>query len=70
MLAVSCPALTNVVGRLDPLNCTVDPATNPLPFTVSGNAELPARTLAGDKLLMVGVGLLPPTVKVSPFESP
>jgi hypothetical protein len=59
----------NVVVRPEPPICTVEPETNPLPLTVSVNAGLPAATLAGDRLLIVGPGLLP-TLKVSPFEGP
>ena len=52
--AVSCAALTNVVGRALPFHCTTEPATNPVPFTVRVNAPDPATTLEGETLLTAG----------------
>lgn len=71
-LAVNLPLLTNVVCRPLPLMYAVAPDWNPLPLIVRVNA-VPAATLEGDMLLMVGELPPPPpalTVKISPFESP
>jgi hypothetical protein len=58
MLAVSCPALTNVVVRLDPLKRTTDePDTKLLPFTVSVNAASPTLFDVGEMLVVAGTGL-------------
>lgn len=43
-----------VVERAEPFHCTVAPELKPVPFTVSVNAELPAATLLGLRLLRVG----------------
>jgi len=56
--AVNCVALTKVVVRLAPFQCTVEAVTNPEPFTVSVNAPEPASVLDGDSELIVGGGLL------------
>jgi hypothetical protein len=56
--AVNCVALIRVVGSAAPFHCTVDPPTNPDPFTVSVKALLPAVAVEGLKLLIVGPGLI------------
>ncbi len=56
MEACNCVALTNVVVRFDPFHLTVDPATNPVPFTVKVKAGAPARMFAGESELIVGTG--------------
>jgi hypothetical protein len=66
--AVNCVLLTKVDVRLAPLNCTLAPFTNPVPFTVSVNAPEPAKTLEGDSEESVGTVLL--TVKVAAFDVP
>src|ERR1039458_4075401 len=53
-VAVNCDALTNVVVSAEPFHCTVDPDTNPVPFTVSVNAGPPAVAENGLRLVMVG----------------
>jgi len=72
ILAVTCPLLTKLVVRIEPLNSTVAPDKNPLPLTVSVKDPLPTATLDGDRLLMVGPdGPEPgPTVKERPFDVP
>ena len=55
--AVSWVADTYVVVRLEPLHCTTEPLTNPLPLTVSVNAVPPAVPEAGLRLVVVGTGL-------------
>ena len=52
-------ALTKVVGRADPFHCTVDPLTNPDPFTVRVNAAPPAVAKAGLRLDSEGPELPP-----------
>jgi hypothetical protein len=54
--ACTCVALTYVVVRLDPFHFTTDPLVNPVPFTVSVNAAVPAVAEAGDNVLIVGTG--------------
>jgi hypothetical protein len=54
--AVSCVALTNVVGRAEPFHCTVAPERKPVPFTVSVKAALPPATEPGSNDEMVGGG--------------
>jgi hypothetical protein len=61
--AVSCVGDTNVVVRAVPLRSTPAPLTKPVPFTVRVTAPLPATTVAGAKLVMVGDGLGTVTVK-------
>jgi hypothetical protein len=48
--AVSWLALTKVVEMADPFHCTVDPLTNPEPFTVRVNAGAPAAAEFGLRL--------------------
>jgi len=55
--AVNCVALTNVVARFDPLHCTCDPATNPLPFNVSVKALELIAAEGGWMALNTGTGL-------------
>ena len=57
MATVNCVAETKVVARAWPLTVAVAPLTNPVPLTVRGKAALPAVTLAGLRLVMLGVGL-------------
>jgi hypothetical protein len=47
MAAVNCVLLTNVVTRGLPFQFTVDPATNPAPFTVRANPAPPGLMLVG-----------------------
>jgi hypothetical protein len=58
--AVNCVPLTYVVGSADPFHCTIDPATNPEPFTAIVNIGPEAVEEPGFKPLMDG--LLPRTV--------
>jgi hypothetical protein len=51
--AVNCVALTNVVGRLVPFHWTVAPEVKSIPTTPSVNAEPPAATEVGHKLVIV-----------------
>jgi uncharacterized membrane protein YedE/YeeE len=66
--AVTCVALTNVVVAAVPLNFTVDPFMNPVPFTVNVNAAPPAFALVGESVVIVGAGLS--TVKFTAVEVP
>lgn len=68
--AINWVELTKVVGRLIPLNLTMDPATKLLPLTVKVKAALPAIIEAGDMLEMAGKGLFPVTVRVVLPEVP
>jgi hypothetical protein len=58
MEAVTCVALTNVVVLDVPLNFTTAPETKFVPFTVSVNAAPPAVALDGERVVIVGNGLL------------
>src|SRR5689334_12756720 len=55
--AVICVPLTYVVVRFVPFQFTMEPATNPLPFTVRVKAPLPAAAEDGDNNVIEGVGL-------------
>src|SRR5689334_8817670 len=57
MDAWSCVPLKYVVVRLEPFQVTTEPPTNPLPFTVSVKAALPAVAEAGDSEMIDGNGL-------------
>src|SRR5579862_7374842 len=57
MDALSCPAFTETVVRLDPFHLTTDPLTNPLPCTVKVNAAPPVVTNVGESEVIVGTGL-------------
>jgi hypothetical protein len=69
MVAVSLVAETYVVVRSAPFQRTIEPATNPLPSTVSMNPELPAATVEGVRAVSVGAGF-PLTVNVSADDVP
>src|SRR5262249_28320629 len=56
MLAVTCVALTNVVGRGLPFQSTTDAGTNPMPLTVKEKLVPPAAALVGEMEVIVGVG--------------
>jgi hypothetical protein len=47
MFAVSFDVLTNVVGLALPSQCTTDPDTKPVPFTVNVNPAPPGLTASG-----------------------
>jgi hypothetical protein len=47
MLAFNCELLTNVVSRAPPFQCTTEPETKPVPFTVSVNPAPPGLTASG-----------------------
>ena len=49
MLAVSCESLTYVVARALPFQFTVEPATKPVPFTVSVKPGPPGSTASGTR---------------------
>src|SRR5258708_480427 len=66
--AVNCVELTNVVVRFAPFHWTFAPLANPVPLTVNVNADAPATTLAGEIVLIAGVGLL--TVNDAAAEVP
>jgi len=57
-----------VVVRFDPFHRTTEPATKPLPFTVSVNALRPCVRDVGLMLVKVGTGLL--IVKTTPLDVP
>src|SRR5580658_8550859 len=56
--AVSWVALTNFVVRAVAFHVTVEPETNPVPFTVRVKAAPPAAADAGLRLVMVGGPLM------------
>jgi len=62
--AVNCVELLKVVGRLDPLQTTVEPLTKLVPVTTRLKAAAPAATLAGANVVAVG----PLTWNVAPEE--
>jgi hypothetical protein len=69
MDAVTCVEFTNAVVLAPPLKFTTAPLTNPVPFTVSVNADPPAVALEGASDVMAGGGLV--TAKfVDPEEPP
>src|SRR5215831_6019011 len=47
IVAVNCELVTNVVARALPFQFTIDPDTNPVPFTVSVNPVPPGATASG-----------------------
>ena len=49
--AMSCVALTKVVGSAEPFHWTVELALMPVPFTVSVNAAPPMETVEGFRLV-------------------
>src|SRR5215472_9976429 len=59
---LTCVAESTVTVRAWPPTVAVAPAAKPVPVTVSVKAALPAVTLAGLRLLMVGVGFTLATV--------
>jgi hypothetical protein len=59
---------TNVVVRFNPFQRTTEPATKPLPLTVSVNPAPPAVVEVGLRLVVAGTGLL--IVKVRTLEVP
>src|SRR5882762_1402711 len=63
MPACNCVALTNVVVRFVPFQLTTEPLRNPVPFTVSVNAAVPAVAFAGDSELIAGTGFVALIVK-------
>ena len=55
--AVSSELLTNVVARGVPFQFTIDPDTNPAPFTANVKFGPPGATLVGTRgLLIIGTG--------------
>src|SRR5262245_49361614 len=54
--ACNCESLRNFVLRGILFSCTVDVETKLVPLTMIVNAEPPAETIAGDKLVAVGAG--------------
>ena len=55
IVAVSCVALTNVVGRGDPFQFTTSPFTKSVPFTISGRSAVPQYGVEdGTSPVMVG----------------
>ncbi|HTY77659.1 MAG TPA: hypothetical protein VMI34_07570 [Candidatus Bathyarchaeia archaeon] len=70
MLAVSCVALTKVVGRLEPFHCTVEAGTKPEPVTVSVKAAPFWRALLGESDDSAGDGFTAVMVKATELEVP
>ena len=67
MAAVSCAALTTVVGRSTPFQRTLEPPVKFDPLTVRVNPVPPVVAFAGNNEASTGTGLLetgPPTVNV------
>src|SRR5208282_1177293 len=56
IVAVNCPALTNVVASAVPLKFTTEPWTNPPPVTVKVNSGPPAAIVDGLRDAMAGSG--------------
>src|SRR5207237_1162666 len=56
--ALTCVALTRVVGRSAPPRRTIELLLKFVPFTVNVNAASPAVLLAGTMVVTVGAGLL------------
>jgi hypothetical protein len=56
MAAVNCVELTKVVVGTDPPKLTIEDATKFVPLIVSVKAGLPATTLFGEIVVIVGVG--------------
>src|SRR5207244_9592220 len=56
--ALTCVALTRVVGRSAPPRRTIELLLKFVPFTVNVNAASPAILLAGTLVVRVGAGLL------------
>jgi hypothetical protein len=68
---VSWPLFTNVAAWDTPLKVTVDDAIKPLPLTVRIREALPAEAEDGDRLVIVGSGLLAAcTVKPAATDVP
>ena len=63
-------AFTKVVIRLDPFQFTIAPETNPVPVTISVNAEPPATTVDGASEVIVGTAFGALTVNINAFEVP
>lgn len=61
--ACSCVLLKNVVVRVLPFNCTVDPETNALPLTLSVNEAPPDIAPEGESDVSDGTGF--PDAKVA-----
>jgi hypothetical protein len=59
MAALTRLAETKVVVRSAPFHCTTDPLTNPVPFTVSVNAAVPAVRDVGLMLVIVAASACP-----------
>ena len=55
--AVNCALLTKVVVRLLPFSRTMEVPTKPVPFTVKTKAGAPAPLLAGEIVVIAGLGL-------------
>jgi len=66
--AVSCVALTKVVGRAEPFTCTTDELTNPDPLTVRVKLGPNTSAVDGEIFEIEGAGLL--TVNVTAAEVP
>ena len=58
IVAVSWVALTKVVVRFEPFQRTVEPFTKFVPLTVNVNPPPPAVAEFGERLVVVGTGLL------------
>ena len=68
--AVSCEALTKVVGSATPPQLTYEEDTKFVPLTVSTNAPVPATTLVGLSADTAGVGLEAVTTSVAAPDVP
>ena len=66
--AVSCVALTKDVTRLAPSSCTTELLLKFVPLTVKVKAAPPTTALAGERVAIVGIGLL--TVKLTALDVP
>ena len=71
-VAVNCNPLTKVVINAEPFHLIVEEAMKLVPFTVSVNAAAPAVTLAGEREVAVGTGLVATglMVNATAFELP
>jgi hypothetical protein len=70
IIAVSCPALSNVVVRNWPFHLTLEELVKLAPMTRSGNAGPPASPALGSSRVITGSAVDDPTTKSTELEVP